>query len=143
MKKVNKVKVLILSVIMIVSSFIVVSASETKQQNNLEKMTIRELNSVFYNITDCYINHTKGNLPFELMTEEASKNIKDFTENNDINGEIRNTIVEFTYPDNSSTGDTVIMVNSKIKYEGYDKIYLFEYHINADGKIYGFNTWVY
>lgn len=73
--------------------------------------------------------------------------IENYVETNDINcSDIKGNIVaDFTYPENSSTGDSVMMINAKLNCAGsnYNKMYLFELHIDANGKIYGYNIWVY
>lgn len=52
-------------------------------------------------------------------------------------------VVDYTTPSYSSTGDTVIMANTKLQYNSYNKLYLFEFHVNKEGKIYGYNVWQY
>lgn len=128
-------------ILLVITCVSVVNASENN--TNIEKMNIKEINSLMYNLTDSYIKHNTDTIDTSVFTDNIIGDIINYTNNNNIGGEIRNIVVDFTYPDNSSTGDTVIMVNTKVKYSEYDKLYLFEYHINADGKIYGFNAWVY
>lgn len=113
--------------------------------DNLEHTSIREVNELFYELTDGIINHNSLVLANDIFTPEVKRDLSILLVNNTIGGTINNVVVDFTYPENSSTGDTVIMVNSKISYEDgkYNKLYLFEYHVNADGKIYGYNMWVY
>ena len=119
-------------------------ANDTKI-DNLEHTSIREVNELFYELTDGIINHNSLVLANDIFTPEVKRDLSILLVNNTIGGTINNVVVDFTYPENSSTGDTVIMVNSKISYEDgkYNKLYLFEYHVNADGKIYGYNMWVY
>lgn len=128
-------------ILLVITCVSVVNASENNA--NIEKMNIKEINSLMYNLTDSYIKHNTDTIDTSVFTDNIIGDIINYTNSNNIDGEIRNIVVDFTYPDNSSTGDTVIMVNTKVKYSEYDKLYLFEYHINADGKIYGFNAWVY
>lgn len=128
-------------ILLVITCVSVVNASENN--TNIEKMNIKEINSLMYNLTDSYIEHNTDTIDTSIFTDNIIGDIINYTNSNNIGGEIRNIVVDFTYPDNSSTGDTVIMVNTKVKYSEYDKLYLFEYHINADGKIYGFNAWVY
>ena len=44
---------------------------------------------------------------------------------------------------NSSTKDTVIVVDCKTECERGNHMYLVEFHINREGKIYGYNVWQY
>ena len=113
--------------------------------DNLEHTSIREVNELFYELTDGIINHNSLVLANDIFTPEVKRDLSILLVNNTIGGTINNVVVDFTYPENSSTGDTVIMVNSKISYEDgkYNKLYLFEYHVNADGKINGYKMWVY
>lgn len=56
---------------------------------------------------------------------------------------IKKYTIEETLPANSSTGDTVIMANVTLDCGSETEAWLFEYHINLDGDIYGFNIWAY
>ena len=63
----------------------------------------------------------------------------------DITGIISEKAIDIVTPQDSETSDTVLMCNIRLSNNEniYNKIYLFEFHINADGKIYGYNIWTY
>lgn len=54
-------------------------------------------------------------------------------------------VIDSITPAQSDTGDTVLMTNVKLQYDdgAYNKLYLFEFHVNASGDIYGYNVWQY
>ena len=75
---------------------------------------------------------------------QAYNSVQKFIDRQSINGSALDSLTEVTKPNNSSTGDTVIMANYKIDIgNGYNVVYLFEFHVNSNGKIYGFNAWEY
>jgi len=70
------------------------------------------------------------------------KEMKGYASNNNIDSTVfSDKSVEFINADNSSTEDTVIMANVKLYYKDYNKLYLFEFHMNESGSIYGYNIW--
>lgn len=70
------------------------------------------------------------------------KEMKGYASNNNIDSTVfSNKSIEFINADNSSTEDTVIMANVKLYYKDYNKLYLFEFHMNESGSIYGYNIW--
>lgn len=44
---------------------------------------------------------------------------------------------------NNSSSDLVIIVDMKINFGNYNKLYLIEWHINSNKEIYGYNVWGY
>lgn len=144
----KKAKQLILILLVIIFSslvtFKVKASEELEKPTNIEQMTVNEVNKLFYDLTDGIINHNSTKLPSGLIEQSAKTDLDILLVNNTIGGKLENVVVDFTYPENSSTGDTVVMVNAKVNYDNYyTKLYLFEYHVNASGKIYGYNVWVY
>lgn len=78
------------------------------------------------------------------FSSNTYEKLKDYVESNTIGSMgISEIVVDRVEPDNSFTGDVVLMTNVKLTYEGYNKLYLFEFHVNADGVIYGYNIWQY
>ena len=70
------------------------------------------------------------------------KEMKGYASNNNIDSTVfSDKSIEFINADNSSTEDTVIMANVKLYYKDYNKLYLFEFHMNESGSIYGYNIW--
>lgn len=109
-----------------------------------------------------YMNQLVLELSQDLTTRDAS-NIYQFIVNNSDyievteQNELRNTkaaigtvagsvtdceVYYSTYEYNT-TSDGVIMADLKINNGDYNKLYLIEYHVNKDGRIYGHNIWAY
>lgn len=146
MKKINNTLKLMLSILICLILTVEVKATD----NNLELMTKdlcnTHITSIVQSIQEKDISFIQNNL--SMFTSSCYNKLSYFIQNNDIGGDvIQQIIIDFTYPNNSSTGDSVIMANTKIGYTqdslNYNKVYLFEFHVNKDGDIYGFNVWVY
>jgi hypothetical protein len=65
--------------------------------------------------------------------------------NNKIKGTINNLVVDLIDVKNSETSDIVMMANFKAYDRNDNKAtaYLMEFHIDKNGKIYGYNIWSY
>ncbi len=141
-------KVLCLLVVTLTVCILTVNASaeEHNQSNNLEKMNRTECNSIIQSISTSIINNNAQSLSAnsDYFEPQAYKSVIDFINRDSVKGSIIDSIIEFTYPDYSSTGDSVVMANYKLSIGNkHNILYLFEFHINKDGKIYGFNAWEY
>ena len=134
--------VLLISTLILIASTISASADTV----NLEQMNRAKCNSVIQSIGASIINSDVQALYSNATYFETSayESVYKFIERNSIKGGVIDNVIEFTYPDGSSTGDSVIMSNYKISLgNGHNVLYLFEFHINSNGKIYGFNAWEY
>lgn len=62
-----------------------------------------------------------------------------------INGKVKSITTEYAYAYYTSTGDQVMMVTVKVldESQSYNCMYLFEFHQDFDGVIYGFNLWAF
>ena len=141
-------KVLCLLVVTLTVCILTVNASAEwhNQSNNLEKMNRTECNSIIQSISTSIINNKAQSLSAnsDYFEPQAYKSVIDFINRDSVKGSIIDYIIEFTYPDYSSTGDSVVMANYKLSIGNkHNILYLFEFHINKDGKIYGFNAWEY
>jgi hypothetical protein len=141
-------KVLSLLVVTLTVCILTVNASAEwhNQSNNLEKMNRTECNSIIQSISTSIINNNAQSLSAnsDYFEPQAYKSVIDFINRDSVKGSIIDSIIEFTYPDYSSTGDSVVMANYKLSIGNkHNILYLFEFHINKDGKIYGFNAWEY
>lgn len=122
--------------------------AEKSKQTNIEKMTQKEMQSTITDIIDAAINHKNNKIVEykDLFTEDALKQFrKNVVSKEIINGDISEKAIDIVTPDNSDTFDTVLMCNIRITNNSnqYNNIYMFEFHINKDGKIYGCNVWTY
>lgn len=138
----KKYLLLIISLITILSFTSIVYADN----KSLEKATESDCNLTINNICRAIINSNSEALleNTDYFENTAYKSVYDYINTNKIEGTCSNIVIDTTYPNNSSTGDFVIMANCKVNVQqGYNLVYLFEFHVNKDGKIYGFNAWVY
>lgn len=111
--------------------------------NNIES---RECKNEISDIILDVLKHDEVSLRTKALyfTNDCLYDIIQYTKNNTVDSTVvTELVVDYTTPSNSSTGDTVIMANAKIYYNSYNKLYLFEFHVNQEGKIYGYNVWVY
>ena len=109
-------------------------------------MNRTECNSIIQSISTSIINNNLKSLSAnsDYFEAPAYKSVADFINRDSVKGSIIDSIIEFTYPDNSSTGDSVVMANYKLSIGNkHNILYLFEFHINKEGRIYGFNAWEY
>lgn len=126
------------------------NVSAASSPSNLEDMQYSELQETALYLAQSVIFKNESLISEhrldELFTSSAYDKYINLVNNNEIGGEmIGDCIADVTYPDESSTGDTVLMINSKVWYNSkeYNQLNLLEFHINKDGKIYGFNVWMY
>lgn len=155
MKNKYKIKASIILVLMSVvlisnTNILNIKASENQEvmNYNLETMQkidrddyIRNIFKAIYNKDITYIQNNTA-----LFTEDCYDKLIQYIETSNINSNnISDTVIDSITVENSSTGDFVIMLNTKIWYENqeYNKLYLTEFHINANGRVYGYNIWVY
>lgn len=139
---------IVLAVVLLVST-IKVYADDTVSLElrtiNLEEMTSDEIDNFSKAILDSTLSNNKEAIAkyANCFTDEKLTKIYEFITNNNISGTVQSMVVDWVYPKYSNTGDSVLMLNAKIQLSGYNELYLFEFHINADGKIYGYNIWTY
>lgn len=82
---------------------------------------------------------------YNSFTQECAFKYSDYVQGNSLKaGSIIERSVEYIKPENSATGDTIVMVNLKAQFiQQYNLCYLFEYHIDTSGKICDFTVWQY
>ncbi|MBO5388940.1 MAG: hypothetical protein J6A59_12590 [Lachnospiraceae bacterium] len=143
MKKIMRLTFLITLVIPIIFNVYSVRAIE----HNFETLTYREQSQIILDIvTSVSQGVTDGienSAPY--MTEQVYTDLVNDSNDKVIQGSIGQLAVDTIDIINSSTGDTVVMANIKVwsQAQTYNNLYLYEFHINKDGKIYGYNLWVY
>ena len=149
--KVKTRVLIIVTIVLIASQFNIVRATtNNSEQTNINLETLSEIdrkeymNNIFkaiYNKDNTYILNNTA-----LFTEDCYEKLLEYIESNNIDSSVIGDVVIDTITVNdSSTGDCVVMLNAKIWYgdQEYNKVYLLEFHINAEGRIYGYNIWVY
>lgn len=152
MKRKNKLRqiisIFILSLSLTISS--TASAVEKKEtsKDSLENITDTEREEFALSLTQSILSNNTDFMQAntDKFTTDVYSKLTTYIERNTL-GEpaIINSCYDYITPNNSSTGDSVIMENVKIGYDDYkyNKVFLFEYHVNSNGDIYGYNIWQY
>lgn len=129
----------------LLASLMYVSAANPS--TSIEKMSFIDCKNIMYDIcTDIF---RKNSADFQLkyydyFTEGTMYDMIDLLKSDKFStGRISEINVDFTYPENSTTKDSVVMCDLLINRDGNTLCYLVEFHLNKDGKIYGFNIWHY
>lgn len=149
MRNKTKVYVIVAMVIITITALILTkTTSADNQHTNIEKMTKTEMSNSIMSIIESTItsNDTELLNYKDLFTEDClEKYRRNVVNTNIITGIISEKAIDIVTPQDSETSDTVLMCNIRLSNNEniYNKIYLFEFHINADGKIYGYNIWAY
>lgn len=114
---------------------------ETIPENRLNLYMVEITNSIIYGDFDSLVDMASlfsGSALSEIQMYISSDNYE-----NTIPGGM---IMETVKVQNSSTGDMVVFIDSKQKLGETirdNTAMIYEYHIDANGKIYGFNAWRY
>lgn len=142
---------IILSIILIVST-ITVYASETEnteeielRTTNVEQMTNDEINQFCKDITSAIKDKSSKEIEEynECFDSDTLSKFNSFILSNNIQGEVSSIVTDWVYPQYSQTEDSLMLMNIKVQLDSYNELYLFEFHINSEGKIYGYNIWAY
>ena len=129
---------IILTVVLLVSSARVYASNiENMSDSEIEKLGNVVLESVLSRDSTPIENYAN------CFTNETLEKLLNYINNNRISGNIQSTVIDWVHTSYSSTEDSVMMINVKVENNGYNELYLFEFHINAEGKIYGYNVWAY
>lgn len=124
------------------------SSGENINTINIEQLSSKELNDAMVDIIESALNQDDEAV-LECREYFTNNSFEDYRRNIVNSGILSGTLVEKAFdivtPSNSDTDDTVIMCNIRISDNVtiYNKLYLFEFHINEAGSIYGFNVWAY
>jgi hypothetical protein len=140
---------IILVLTMVISCISVVASAESNPlDKNLNELSSRQVNALIDELVYGIATHDTSVLQNNsgMYATDCYTYLYDYIENNDINSyDISDLTIDYTYPSGSSTGDTVIMANAKVWYDNqtYNMLYLFEFHVDSHGDIYGYNVWLY
>lgn len=153
-----RIKLIIASLILssLISNPLMIVRGVSSESPNMEEISISKYNQIMGSLVRAINEHDTSWLTDTLdsnhvgiFTDECYDEMYQLILNNDFEWEDYLAVVDVTYPDNSTTNDTVIMVNVQAYYydysdfHDYNQLYLFEFHVNAEGGIYGFNVWAY
>lgn len=149
----SKINKYILSILIIVTVSVAIlgtikANATTQDKINFETMPKAETEQTIRSIVGVIVSNDASWIDNNYMyfTSPCFDKIKAYASNNNIIGDvISEVVVDFTYPENSTTGDTVIMANTRVWANGntVNCVYLFEFHVNSEGLIYGYNVWAY
>jgi hypothetical protein len=112
----------------------ILEMTEEQQKRFASDVTKAVINDDFRSILEkTYLIDSQAYYSLNAYAREAQK------------GSISEMVIDYIDADKSSTKDTVIMCNAKVWYEdaSYNLVYTFEYHINSNGYLYGYNIWVH
>lgn len=148
-KKLGFFKILILAVILSISTASSVMAYVEKTNMNISRQALNEL--IMELSQDITTRGTEELNNFliennEYISDTEIVNLRQTKEEvGTIDGTVTDCEVYYTTSEYSSTSDTVIIADLKIKdtEHGFNQLYLIEYHVDKYGKIYGHNIWVY
>jgi len=152
MKKLKLASILVVISILLISLPVKATEGATRENtglstNDVTKMTQEEYTYVFTELARDVLEKqaVATDIYYNSFTQECVFNYADYVIENTLKGKsITERSVEYVTPDNSGTGDTVIMVNLKTTFiKQYNMCYLFEYHIDTNGKISSFKVWQY
>lgn len=134
--------------IIIILTFVLLSIQVSASNNNIINMNKTETDKLIVDLIYAAAEGNVNKLNDKALYFESDcfYDMYSFVSDNDIDSNsVGEIVIDFTYPDNSSTGDIVIMANTKIWHNNreYNNAHLFEFHINSNGEIYGFNFWTY
>jgi len=152
MKKIRITSIIVALSVLLFSIPVKATEEATRDNNglstdNVTKMTQEEYTYVFTELTrDIFDNNAvASDVYYHSFTEDCYVDYIDFVHNNELKGDsILERSIEYVSPENSGKGDAIIMANIKVSFlNTYNMCYLFEYHIDSNGKICDYEIWQY
>lgn len=154
MKKLKNILV-VLAVVIFTLSIIVNARAEDGVSKSAAKYALQsEIDKTTYNFEELTkeiigkntslsnLNSNNYGISFNIDTNKKFENTK--TLDSLFLSEITEIESYYITPENSSSGDLVIMVDIRMVNEKDNEfIAIFEYHINSGNQVYGINTWIY
>ena len=77
------------------------------------------------------------------FTSECYLEITRFVNRAQFEGLVSHVVTDFITQNNNTNGDLTMLINVKVQNGISNNLYLFEFHIDRSGIIYGFNLWGY
>lgn len=145
----RKINLILLIFIMIISLNTEVKADNKIElsSTNIEQLSNKEIIDFMDLLMNTVINKNANDFIQykEYFTEETYNDFMQYIKSNDVYGSLKTRALDFVNVQDSNTGDSVIMANYEIitLNSEYSLAYLYEFHVNSEGKIYGYNVWVY
>ena len=119
-----------------------VNATETVNVS-IEELEQAELNRLMSGIVKGVASGSIDKYEVYFESDAYEKMLQYFGKNKLIQPNAYDNIVDRVSTSYSSSDDCVVLVNSKFIYEDVKLLYMFEFHVNSSGKIYGLNIWSY
>lgn len=116
------------------------------QGTNFQNISQKDLYELMKAITQCIFDKDVDNLyQYSYMfSQQSFDKLLDYCKTNTLINTPSNYCIDYTTPSYTSTGDTTIMVNIKAyNSDNTNTLYLFEFHINENSQIYGYQVWAY
>lgn len=154
----NKMKYLFIAIIIVVISMAFISKCSNKSKNDIEddnksasnilEMSTEEQKILARDIVKAIVNNDFSEVKNKmyLLDSQCYYDLTRYASSSEIsNGNMSEIVVEHVPVEKSSTADDVLICNTKIWFDdaSYNMIYTFEFHVNAEGFIYGYNIWVH
>lgn len=119
-----------------------VNATETVNVS-IEELEQAELNRLMSGIVKGVASGSIDKYEVYFESDAYEKMLQYIGKNKLIQPNAYDNIVDRVDVSYSSSDDCVVLVNSKFIYEDVKLLYMFEFHVNSSGKIYGLNIWSY
>lgn len=119
-----------------------VNAAETVNVS-IEELEQAELNRLMSGILKGVASGSIDKYEVYFESDAYEKMLQYIGKNKLIQPNAYDNIIDRVDVSYSSSDDCVVLVNSKFIYEDVKLLYLFEFHVNSSGKIYGLNIWSY
>ena len=157
MKKLITKFIVSLTLLTMLSSTAIAESETSKVEDSLERVTLSELktfndmsvierDSNIVSIANAVVGRdvTKIRELASLFTSECFLSISRYVSGNRLGkGMITDAVIDNIHYSNSSNSDTTIMCNIKVNHGEFNNLLLFEFHVDNDGCIYGYNVWSY
>lgn len=146
MKRISVLNSVIIAVFAVVAfGVLAVSASaytnETSKNVHPEQMTVSERYKYMNSIVNAIVEQNNLTDIGDKFTSDCYSKLLRL--DIDFPGSVYFMVNDSIRVENSSNKDYVLISNVKVQNGDVNNIFAFEFHINIDGKIYGFNIWSY
>lgn len=134
----------IIAMALVCTSLAVSQVNATETVNlSIEELEQAELNRLMSGIVKGVASGSIDKYEVYFESDAYEKMLQYIGKNKIIQPNAYDNIVDRVSTSYSSSDDCVVLVNSKFIYEDVKLLYMFEFHVNSSGKIYGLNIWSY
>ena len=126
---------------------LLISSKIYSSEPNLLQLDTKENKKLFNDLAISLVKHDTDLLVNnkQFFTEDTLQSYANLVRKNKLSGNIIEVQIDYIDVHASATSDKVVMYNMKLKpsNETINLVCMLEFHINRDGKIYGYNLWAY